>query len=158
MKKLLLSLSLLLMSFGAFASDYTLADLGINAPWVQASDPSSNSSSGFVTIINNGDVNDVLERVSTPRAGRVELINKQGQSTSQIYIGGSQMVDMTASGSHFVLSGLSSPLQIGEQFPLTLYFKNSGSITVQAEVRENDEHRMNTTIMDNNVRHNGKLK
>ena len=89
MKKLLLSLSLLLMSFGAFASDYTLADLGINAPWVQASDPSSNSSSGFVTIINNGDVNDVLERVSTPRAGRVELINKQGQSTSQIYIGGS---------------------------------------------------------------------
>lgn len=158
MKKLLLSLPLFLMSFGAFASDYTLGDLGINAPWVQATDNSSNSSSGFVTIINNGDINDVLEQVSTPRAGRVELINKDGQPTSQIYIGGSQMVDMTVTGSHYRLSGLSSPLQVGEQFPLTLYFQNSGSITVQAEVRENDEHRMNTTIMRNNARHNGKLK
>lgn len=158
MKKLLLAIPLFFISLGAFASDYTLGDLGINAPWVQANNSANSPSSGFVTIINNGDINDVLESVSTPRAGRVELVNKDGNPTSQIYIGGSQMVDMTVTGSHFVLSDLSSPLQLGEQFPLTLNFQNSGSITVQAEVRENDVHRMNTTIMRNNERHNGKLK
>lgn len=148
MKKLLLSL--MLLSSGVFAADYNLHDLSINAPWVHMSDGSTNSASGYLTIINNGNLEDALQNVTSSRAGATQLINENGQAVNQLAIPDGTMTQLTPGGARFKLLQVSPPIRFGEQFPVTLLFKHSGSITVQAEVRDdNMQHRITIPMRNN---------
>ena len=97
----------------------------------------------YLVITNQGIKPDRLLGASTPIAPSVEI------DATRVVSGISQMRPVTSldvepgkpvrlepGGLHIMLMGLVRPLASGAHYPLTLRFRDAGSITVQVEVRE----------------------
>jgi copper(I)-binding protein len=101
------------------------------------------TSAVYMIIRNDGRDPDRLTAASTDVARAVELhetrldggVMRMAQVPAiEVPAGG--RVELKPGGYHVMLIGLQRELKAGERFPVTLRFEKSGSVTVEAEVRQ----------------------
>jgi copper(I)-binding protein len=87
---------------------------------------------------------DVLVSATSPACGMVELHETQmsdGVMSMQhlpqgIPVPAGETVSLEPGGLHVMCMGVQSPLTVGEMVEVALEFENSGSKTIEAEIRE----------------------
>lgn len=100
---------------------------------------SASSAQAYLTLTVSSTQDDELTGASvggggtvTPTASTSSLVVKPGQ----LLIIGDPQTSSGSSGPALAISGLSSAPVVGTTVPVTLNFKNAGSVTVQAPVRD----------------------
>lgn len=150
MTKIKLSLSAavaasVFITTAVFAHGYKKGDLIIAHPTATPSTFwSKNSAAYLVGLRNVGKEPDVLIGASTPVAQSVELhiMNMDGEvmrmrEVTEIALPPNVTVDMKpGAGYHLMLMNLTKKLSEGDKFPLTLKFKNAGSVEIEVWVEK----------------------
>jgi copper(I)-binding protein len=126
----------------ATVADDAAVDLVVTDAWARESPPGAVSGAAYMTIVNNGAKNWVLEGVAGDVAKRVELhshIDDDGvmrmRPVDFIEIKPGVSAVLEPGGLHVMLIGIKAPLKAGERFPLTLNSKEGDDIQIQVEVR-----------------------
>lgn len=97
---------------------------------------------GFITLRNGGHHDDVLVSAQSPNAGRVELhemamegtVMKMRQLKDGIPLPAGQTVELKPGGLHLMFMEVKTPFKEGETVPVTLTFKNAGTVSVKMPV------------------------
>lgn len=96
----------------------------------------------YLTLANRGGVADRLIGAATPVAERGELHGHEFvgdivkmRRLEAVEVGPGQTVELKSGGRHVMLFGLTTPLNEGDAFPLTLHFERAGAVTVEVAVR-----------------------
>lgn len=151
-----LALSLCLLLLAACAPVVSLTPVAPSAPALRAEDAWSRPAMAmaghegggmgavFVTLINDGDAPDRLLSAQCEVADVVELhetrvednVAKMRPVAGGIEVPARGRVELKPGGYHIMLMGLRRPLMAGERFPVVLQFERSGTLTVEAVVRE----------------------
>jgi copper(I)-binding protein len=84
------------------------------------------------TLARRTQVIDPTTTTSTPESA---AIGGTYMTVERIDIPGFTDMKFIPGGNQLLLSGLTSPLVIGEKIPITLQFERAGAITIQAEVQ-----------------------
>lgn len=135
---------LLLVGAGQLAAhDYQAGDLHIDHPYSLATPPGAPNGVAYMAIHHRGSEPDRLVSASTPVAKRVQLhqsIETDGMFKMKhidlpltIEAGGELVLQ--PGGYHFMLMGLSKPLQADKSVPLTLTFEKAGPVEVELTVK-----------------------
>jgi copper(I)-binding protein len=97
----------------------------------------------FLTLMNKGQEDDRLVAAQTDVAATVEIhqTTMEGdvmrmQPVSAIEIPAGGQVELKPGDYHIMLIGLHHDLAVGDRFSVILTFEKSGTLTVEAEVRE----------------------
>lgn len=131
----------LLASVPALGHDYTQGELFIGHPWTRVAG-ANGTGAGYLSIRNNGAVPDRLLGASTPAARAVEMhtMLQDGEvmrmrPVTEIPVAPGATVTLAPGGLHIMLLGLTAPLALGGDVPLTLRFERAGEVTVQLRVQ-----------------------
>ncbi len=98
----------------------------------------------YLTILNEGAGADYLVGIQSPMAASVEIhqttmdangVMKMRHVEDKLEIPPGVQVDFAPAGYHIMLIDLQQDLKVGDRFPVTLLFEQSGAITVESEVR-----------------------
>ena len=84
----------------------------------------------FFEVVSTGKFGDVILGVTTPVAGRAQLVDAAGAALPKFEIPGATTVKFTPDGPHVVLTGLQRPLVPRETFIVTLQFDKSSGIGI----------------------------
>lgn len=137
--------ALLLMLFGLSLSKPKIV---VEDPWVREVPPVSTMSAAFMKVRNMGDEDDFLvgarsdvSRVTEIHTTVMEegMMKMRRMREVRVPAGGS--VEFEPMGKHIMLIDLKRPLRAEERVRITLIFKKSGEITVEAPVRSTGMHR-----------------
>jgi Uncharacterized protein conserved in bacteria len=129
----------LLVSSLASAHEYKVGALTIEHPWARAS--VSANGVAYMTITNSGTEADELVAVASPVAANAELhthimegevMKMRPVQAIKVAVGAPAVLE--PGGLHIMLLGLKAPLKEGEKFPMTLTFKNAGTVSVDVAV------------------------
>lgn len=110
-------------------------------PWARATAGMATVGAAYMTLENTGATTDRLIEATSPIATDAELhahivdgdiMRMRGVESMDLPPG--ETVELQPGGLHVMLIGLSTPLQLGEHFPLTLTFAEAGTTTVEVEV------------------------
>ena len=112
--------------------------------WGRPSPTSAANAAFYMSIHNNGQNPDSLERVEIDICDSAELhetnIDDDGvmrmDHIRKIDISDDETISLEPGGLHVMCLGLKSTLETGEEIPIKLSFANSGDKRVQAEIRE----------------------
>ncbi|GHA20275.1 copper chaperone PCu(A)C [Oceanisphaera arctica] len=147
----LLATALLLGSAVVSAHSYHGGDLDIGHPWSRPLPPVATTGVAYLTVTNQGEAEDVLLSAESPVAEKVEIhthikdgdLMKMRQLDELVIPAGGEQT-LAPGGHHLMLMGLKQVPAAGERFPLTLHFKEAGTIEVEvavdAEPTEPQEH------------------
>jgi len=130
--------------------DLQIADLNrsgktikIEGAFARASAGSAKNGVTYLTIHNTSEQPDHLEGAKTSVARRAEIhSHKHDKGVMRmrpilsIEIPAKAMTVLKPGGDHLMLIGLKAPLENGDEFLLTLIFKNAGEVPVTVEIRE----------------------
>lgn len=137
----LLATALLLGSATALAHDYHAGELDIAHPWSRALPPVATMGVAYFKVTNKGDTEDVLLSADSPVAEKVEIHThvKDGdmmkmRKLEELVIPAHGEQTLAPGGHHLMLMGLRQVPAEGDRFPLTLHFKQAGSIEVEVAV------------------------
>lgn len=115
--------------------------IAIEAPSAMVQSDTSKPGGVSLTIVNSGDA-DTLVSISTPVAKVAQLYNnkmKRGKMRmrrkSTVDIAAKAKLTLTLEGLHIMLMGLTTPMNSGMTFPITLNFEKAGAIEVKVTVR-----------------------
>jgi copper(I)-binding protein len=132
-------LVLLAITLGAWAESSKQVEVA--QAWARATPPGMTMGVVYLTLRSQAD--DQLLGASTPIATSVEMHESSmsnGVMTMRpltvVELARGSTVNFEPSGKHFMLIGLSRPLQAGESFPLTLKFAKAGMLKVTVDVRK----------------------
>ena len=114
-------------------------------PWVRATVPGQETSSGYIRLQSNRAVR--LIKVSSPQAARVgihRMSNENGvmrmEELPALDLPMDQPVDLAPNGLHLMLIGVKQPLKVGDEVTLALTFelvdKSTLQLNAHAEVRD----------------------
>ncbi|MEO8531127.1 MAG: copper chaperone PCu(A)C [Deltaproteobacteria bacterium] len=128
------------------ASDFTLGDLTISAPFARATLPNAPVAGGFMTITNSGLEDDTLISVASEAAGVMQVHEMQMQGDamkmreleSGLLIAAGQTVALKPGGFHIMFMDLKHALVQGETVMVTLTFAKAGSIEVPLTIGARD--------------------
>jgi periplasmic copper chaperone A len=144
MPRLFLSgwIGLLAISASAFAHDFKAGDIRISHLYARPTVTAQTNGAVYVSIENNGKTADQLISVSSPASQSAEIhtMSMQGnvmkmREVPNIEIKPAEKVTMAPGhGYHIMLIGLKQPLKPGDKLPVTLRFKNAGSVETQVSV------------------------
>lgn len=119
------------------------AAIEISEPYARATPPNAPNSAAFMTIINSGDHPVSLIKASTPVAENVELHTHTQQDgmmkmrqVAEIDVAQGGETVLQPGGLHIMLFDLTSPLIVGESFPLTLTFSDGTTVTKSVPIRK----------------------
>ena len=126
----------------AFAHEYRVRELAIDHPWTRATPPSARTAAGYMTLINNGSVDDRLVGVRTSAAKTAELhrseekdgVMQMRRQDNGIPIRAGSSVELAPGGYHIMMTDLSAPFVRGKDVPLTLIFEKAGEVAVELRV------------------------
>jgi len=126
----------------AFADDIKVGSLTISAPYVRAMVPGAPVGGGYMTITNNGDADDRLVAVSSPRAGAVQIhemkMNKDVMVMRELAAGlpipAGKTVELKPSGYHMMFMKVAEPFAEGETVRTRLTFEKAGSVEIDFPV------------------------
>ncbi len=121
----------------------SLAEIVIEAAYARAAGPSARAGAAYMTIRNNGEVDDRLVSASSDASARVELHTHIAQSDGVVRMmqagqgfsvpaGGSRSLDR--GGDHVMFMGLSEPWRQGDLIPVTLVFELAGEVALEIRV------------------------
>ena len=124
--------------------DYQLKNISIIHPWTPPSRGRARNAAVYVAISNDGAQTERLLAVTGAVARKMELhthLNDKGimrmRRLNSVVIPPNDTIFFEPGGLHIMLIGLENKLQSGETFPLTLSFKNAGSIKIEVKVMKN---------------------
>ncbi|EKF43071.1 Nuclear export factor GLE1 [Nitratireductor indicus C115] len=126
----------------AFAADYTLGKLEIEAPWTRATPPGAKAAGGFLIVTNTGGEADRLVSAEAGIAGRVELhtmsmtdgVMKMRHLPEGIDIPAGETVKLAPGGLHVMFMELKEPITQDAPVPVTLTFEKAGQVEVEMTV------------------------
>ena len=98
---------------------------------------------GFLTVVNDGDVDDRLLRVDSDVAQRVEIhemhndagVMRMRQVTGGLAIPAGGTLELKPGGYHIMFMGLKKPFKQGDMIPATLVFARQGKVAVRFKVQ-----------------------
>ncbi|MGZ3157481.1 MAG: copper chaperone PCu(A)C [Burkholderiaceae bacterium] len=142
--RLLTCITTLAISALALAHDYKVGNLQIEHTVARPSFPGQPSGAAYLTIENHGKVSDKLMSVSSPiaQSAQIHTMSMEGNVMRMREVDGielkptSKTVMQPGNGYHIMLVGLKKPLNLGDQFPLTLMFEKAGKLNVSITVEE----------------------
>lgn len=118
------------------------AGLHVESAWARATLPGSAVSAAYFTVRNGNALPDVLLQVASPVAGRVELhrtVTEEGMArmrpAGEVQVDAGQSLHAEPGGLHVMLMELQGPLAEGATLPLSLVFRDAGTVVVDAQVR-----------------------
>ncbi|MBO1520097.1 copper chaperone PCu(A)C [Oceanisphaera pacifica] len=139
--KVLLTSALLLGTAAVSAHDYHAADLDIAHPWARPLPPVATVGVTYFTVSNQSDTDDVLLSAESPVSETVEIHThvKEGdmmkmRKLDELAIPAHKEVILAPGGHHLMLMNLKEVPTEGERFPVTLHFKEAGSVEVEVAV------------------------
>ncbi|VAV92080.1 hypothetical protein MNBD_ALPHA02-1728 [hydrothermal vent metagenome] len=140
----MLVIALLSSGHIAFAND---SGLSVTDVWARPVILLNRPAAAYFTVTNKSDKSDVLARVSSTLAERVEIhlstneggIMKMAQA-DHINIPANGTVSVKPGGYHLMLFGLKKKLAVGDLLPLRLRFLHAGEVNVIAKVMKMDKH------------------
>ncbi len=110
--------------------------------WVREVPPVSTMSAAFFKLLNTGDEDDYLVGVKSNVSEVAEIhttIMEDGmmkmRMLKEVKVPAGGSVEFKPMGKHVMLIDLKKPLRAGEKVKLTLIFKKSGEVVVNAPVR-----------------------
>ena len=137
MRSLFIALVLLISTAAAQAEPHAEA----TQAWARATPPGMTMGVVYLTLQSHED--DQLVGASTPIATKVEMHESRMSEgvmsmhpLTTVAIPRGSAVHFEPAGKHFMLIGLSKPLQVGETFPFTLKLAKAGTLTVTVNVRK----------------------
>ncbi len=119
-----------------------------HGPNISIEEPFANTTTAngavYLKLVNSGDVADTLVSVETDVADAVELhetrregeVMKMSPLSGGIELPAGETVTLEPGGLHIMLIGLTQDLAPGDKIKLTLNFKSSDPVSLEAEVRE----------------------
>lgn len=123
--------------------EYRAGELLIVDPWARQLPENSQTSAVYFELRNRGLKDDILTGVDTPIAGTAQLhqhLDHDGmmkmQQVQGVTIPAGGHATFAPMAFHVMLLDLklSSPLQAGQHFPITLHFKDAGDFVVEVQV------------------------
>ena len=122
---------------GAYASN---SDVRIANAWASPTPPGITVGAAYMSLVTSA--TDRLVGASSPIAERVELhsMTMDGglmrmRPLRELALPAGKTVELSPSGTHFMLLGLKQPLKAGTQFQLQLKFEHAGARSVAVQVR-----------------------
>ncbi len=147
MKNLLLSLALMAAPALANANDYQIGDLTISHTVAQATPATAMTGAGYLEITNNGAADDYLVAIeaSFPRVmvhnTKVENDVAMMFHVENLVIPAGETVTFAQGGLHVMFMGLNGdPFLVGETIPAMLIFENAGSVAIEFDVKDMNNH------------------
>jgi periplasmic copper chaperone A len=130
----LAAMSMPMLATAVPAHDIKHKSLQIVHPWAHESkDKTSPSADVYMTIRNSGRVADRLVSASSARSGQVQLVPV---SADAFKIGAGQEIKLSKNTGFVRLLGLTKPLYMHDNFPVTLVFEKAGRIQVEVHIEE----------------------
>lgn len=116
----------------------------VSGAWVRPSMGSDQPAAAYLTIANASGQSDALLGASAPGAASVEIhqtsTGMNGMTgmapVSRLEIPAGGTVTLAPGGTHLMIMGLATPLQVGGTLELRLVFEHAGTVVVRAEVRQ----------------------
>lgn len=137
-QQLLMALALGIAAPGAFAD----GEIQVRDPWVQAAPPNVKVMAAYLEINNSGKKPRALISAASPAFDQVG-IHRSMTHGNMVHM--EQLKDLTLppqtsvsfkpGGLHLMLMDAKKPLGVGDQVPITLFFKGGEKITFTAAVR-----------------------
>jgi copper(I)-binding protein len=119
--------------------------LEVSQPWAAVTPAGVSVAAGYLSIVNNTDVDDTLVSVTSPRAPSVEVheMAMEGavmrmRRVERLAAPAHQTVALAPGGYHLMFMDIAAPFVAGESVPVTLTFENAGAIEVELPVRERE--------------------
>jgi len=118
--------------------------ISVTDAWVRPPIGEGRTTAAYMTIINNGDADDVLQSARSPKAKAVELhkttmtadgVMQMRQVKDGLPIAAGDTLKLLPGGIHLMVMGLDDALAAGGEVPLTLEFAKSGPMAVMVPVR-----------------------
>jgi len=142
MRQLILTTVLSLSATPLLACEtYTIGSLSVEHAWSRATIGADRPAVFYVEITNGGSADDALVGIATPVAGMPmlhETVVTDGVASMphamSIPVPAGQTVQLAPGGYHGMLMGLTTKLEEGARFPVTLSFRDAGDVTVDVEV------------------------
>jgi copper(I)-binding protein len=111
--------------------------------WARPSIGQSKNTAAYMSIFNDGEADDVLERARSPKVETVEMhqttMTSEGVMQMRKVEGGLPVpaggsLALSPGGTHLMLLGLKEALNAGDEIVLTLEFTHAGAIDVRVPV------------------------
>jgi copper(I)-binding protein len=135
----------LLLPVGVQAHEFSVGKLVIGHPWARPTATGMPTGVAYLSITNHGAREDTLLGAQTPVAARVEFHRTSFEGgmammrpAGLLVIRPGDTLAAAPGGLHLMLVDLKAPLEKGAKVPLTLIFKEAGSITVELNVEAQD--------------------
>ncbi len=119
-----------------------IGELELSGGFTRVTPPRAKTGGGFVTITNNGEVDDQLVSVSSPAAAVVELhtmkmeneVMVMGSSPEGFPVPAGEVTELAPGGKHIMFMQLNAPFKMGTMVPVTLVFERAGSVELMLPV------------------------
>lgn len=129
-------------SFAHSSGDHHHGDIHIMESWARASAPGA-PSAGFMKVVNNGKMDDVLLSVSGDFARKLEVhetkmvngVMKMMHQQEGVVIPAGGEVIFKPGSFHLMFMGLDKNFELGETYTVDLTFKMAGTIQVELPVK-----------------------
>lgn len=142
MGNFLKTLTALMLGFVALSASAGGMDIQIQDPWVQAAPPNVKVLAAYLEIKNNGEKPRILINVSSPAFDEIGIHQSvmhenmaHMEHLKELTIPPHASAVLKPGGLHFMLTNAKKPLNIGDQVPMTLTFRNGKKTTFIAIVR-----------------------
>lgn len=111
----------------AQAHEYFTAHFTVEHPWTHASARGAGVAAIGMSFL-DVTVADRLIAAHSPLATGAELVGADNSAPPGIAIPAGQITTLTAAGAHLRLVGLTQPLKLGREYPVTLVFERAGAL------------------------------
>jgi copper(I)-binding protein len=130
------------MSMSPAAKTWMVGDLTVSAPYARATLPNAPVGGGYITITNNGKIDDTLVSAKSAALGEVQLhdmkmngsVMEMRDLPNGVPIPAGQTVVFSPNGLHLMFMHPGHAFIKGKAVPVTLTFVKAGSVTVDLAV------------------------
>jgi periplasmic copper chaperone A len=146
MKRIILSICLLLLSPFVLAQPVEIGSITIESAWARPTVAKMANGATYLTLVNHGTQPDRLLSASTTVAAETQIhhtimdngIMRMRQLKDGVELPAGQSVKFAPGGLHIMLIGLKAPLKAGDHFVLGLQFAKAGKTDITVMVHEQD--------------------
>lgn len=139
--RLFYGLFVILMWLPQLAAAETVPPVEIRDSWIQEAPPGISPLAAYMQLVNHSMENVVLESVSGPAFGRIEIHESRiegdvakMQHRDSLTLRAQQTVVLEPGGFHLMLFNPDRRLQDGDSTELTFHFKDKAPVTVEVDV------------------------
>jgi len=137
LNRILLTLSLLILSQSLQASSDTPTNISFDSPWIRLLPPTVMHTAAYVTINNTTNTTDTLLKVTSSVVNSLSVhqtSNVDGMMkmlpADNLKIPANGKIELAPGGYHIMLMGLEQPLAEHQKITMTFEFKKAGKIDI----------------------------